>query len=113
MQLSALNDFSWDSLASSVGNIVGKAADVALQYKQAQLAADTAKAQAQAAAQTAIAKATLQNGQSSMFNYGYGNSTRGAALPQIMPPVSSGTNYMPLLLIGGFGIAAVLLLMRR
>ncbi len=109
MQLNELNDFNWDSFATSASNLFSKAADVALQYKQAQLAADTAKAQAQAS----IARANLQTGQGSMFNYGYGGSTRGAALPQIMPPVSSGTNYIPMLLMAGFGVAAVILLMRR
>lgn len=116
MQLNALNDFNWDTFSTTAGNLFSKAADIALQYKQAQLAADTAKAQAQAQSQAAIARATLQPGQGSMFNYGFGNSTRGAALPNMSLPnysQSTSSNMVPILLIGGFGLAAAFLLLRK
>lgn len=113
MQLSALNEFSWGDFGTAISKAISSAPDYYTQYRKAQLEAEAAKAKAQSDAQIAIARATLQSGQGSMFNYGYGASTRGAAFPQIMSPVGGSTNYMPMILIGGFGIAAVLLLMRR
>ena len=113
MQLSALNDFSWGDFGTAISKAISSAPDYYTQYRKAQLEADAVKAKAQSDAQVAMAKVAMQSGQGPLFNYGYGTSTRGAAYPQIMPPVTGGANYMPMLLIGGFGIAAVLLLMRR
>lgn len=115
MQLSALNDFNWGDIGTALSNAISSAPKLYTEYRTSQAQIDAAKAKAQYDAQIAIARASLQPGQGSMFNYGFGNSTRGAAPPGGMPAVySQGASSMtPILLIGGFTLAAAFLLLRK
>jgi len=109
--------FSWGNLLNSLGTAVGSAANYALQYKQAQLSAQTQ--QAQIAAQTAQARAAAQaqaQAQSmARLNTGFPNIGLPSALPGLpgyASNISASTNYLPLILIGVFGIGAAAILMR-
>ncbi len=105
--------FSWGNLLNSLGSAVGSAANYALQYKQAQLQAQTEQArisaQTQQAQQAAQAQAMLR----------YNSSIPGMNLPSIVPGqnkyfqnVPATTNYLPIILIGALGLGAVLLISR-
>lgn len=105
--------FDWTKLLSTVSTGVTSAANLALQYQQARLKAQTDQAIANAQAQAAVAKATMQSGSGSMFNYGFGTRP---SVPSISPgqvPAPQTTNYIPMILIGGFALVAAFLILGR
>jgi len=106
--------FSWGNLLTSLGSAVGSAANYALQYKQSQLQAQTQ--QAQIAAQTQQAQAAAQAAALARYN----TALPGMNLPSLVPGQAgygqitpATTNYLPMILIGVFGLGAVLLMSRR
>jgi len=110
--------FSWGNILTTIGSAVGSAVaslpSTALQYKTLQLQAQTQ--QAQIAAQTAQAQAAAQ----AQLLARYNTVLPGTKLPSLLPGqagygqvIPATTNYLPMILIGVFGLGAVLLMSRR